>query len=163
ATLGGSATVSLTPTTAGPHTLYVHSRDRAGNLSPLASYRFAVGAAAVTAPVDGDTAVHDVVLPAAGPTAMTRATFQYRPGPPAAPRPGPPPADAHRRWDGPAVTWPVPVPNGTTPDLVWAAASTVAGSPLLQVRAVLTSADGPAAADPVRLTVDPLAATAATD
>ena len=162
AALGGSATVSLAPATAGPHTLYVRSRDRAGNLSPVASYGFAVGAAAVTAPIDGDTVVRDVVLAAAGPAAMTGATFQYRRAP-ADPWTEIPAADVHRRADGAAVTWPVPVTNGTTPDLLWAAGNTVAGRPLLQVRAVLNSASGPAAADPVRLTVDPLAATAATD
>ena len=160
--LGGPATLSLTPAADGPHALYVRSRDRAGNLSPLTTYRFAVGAAAVTAPADGDTVVHDVVLAAAGPSGATGATFQYRRAP-ADPWADIPAADVHRRADGAAITWPVPVTNGTTPDLVWAAASTVTGSPLLQVRAVLASADGPAAADPVRLTVDPLAAAAATD
>ncbi|WP_456819462.1 hypothetical protein [Cellulomonas sp. URHB0016] len=40
--LGGSATISYTPTTAGPHVLYVESVDRAGNTSPTPIHRFIV-------------------------------------------------------------------------------------------------------------------------
>jgi len=103
AVLGGSATVSITPTTAGPHTLYVRSRDRAGNLSPLASYTFYVGTAAVTAPIDGDTTARDVVLTAAGPAGTTGATFQYRRSSVDA-WVDVPAANVRRRSDGAAVT-----------------------------------------------------------
>jgi hypothetical protein len=47
--LGGTATVSVTPTAPGLNTLYVRSVDRVGNLSPIAQYRFFV--ASGTAPV----------------------------------------------------------------------------------------------------------------
>ncbi|MFI7598246.1 hypothetical protein [Actinoplanes sp. NPDC049681] len=42
--IGGAASVALTPPTGGLHTLYVRSRDRVGNLSPVNAYSFtAVG------------------------------------------------------------------------------------------------------------------------
>ncbi|MEV8509649.1 hypothetical protein AB0368_33145 [Actinoplanes sp. NPDC051475] len=40
--VGGSATASIIPFTAGTHILYVRSRDRAGNLSPTTAYTFSV-------------------------------------------------------------------------------------------------------------------------
>lgn len=43
ATLGGSASVNLAPAEFGPNTLYVQSVDRAGNVSPVATYVFMVG------------------------------------------------------------------------------------------------------------------------
>ncbi|MBQ1089534.1 VCBS repeat-containing protein [Streptomyces sp. B93] len=47
AALNGSVTLSLTPTKAGPHYLYVRSVDRAQNKSDLLSYLFYVNGAAV--------------------------------------------------------------------------------------------------------------------
>lgn len=41
-TFGGSASVSITPATAGAHTLYVRSRDRAGDLPPTTGHAFTV-------------------------------------------------------------------------------------------------------------------------
>ncbi|MEW9529047.1 LamG-like jellyroll fold domain-containing protein [Microbispora sp. NPDC049125] len=42
-TLGGGATISVTPTAVGINTLYVRSVDRAGNLSPMRAYIYYVG------------------------------------------------------------------------------------------------------------------------
>lgn len=160
AALGGPATVSLTPLTDGPHTLYVRSRDRAGNVSPLTSYTFYAGSAAVTAPVDGDRPVRETVLAAAGPANTTGVTFQYRRSDAEA-WVEVPAGNVRRRSDGATVSWPVPVTGGKSPDLVWTVSDTVPGSQLLQVRAALASAAGVAYARPVRLVVDPQAAKAA--
>jgi hypothetical protein len=43
ATVGGSATASVTPTNAGVNDLFVRSVDQAGNLGPITDYRFYVG------------------------------------------------------------------------------------------------------------------------
>lgn len=160
--LGGSAAVPLTPTTPGPHTVYVRSQDRAGNLSPLRSYVFYVGSAAVTAPVDGDTTARDVVLSAAAPSGTSGVTFQYRRSDLDA-WTDIPAADVRRRSDSSAITWPVAMSSSQSPELVWTATSTLADNALLQVRAVLASAGSLLTAPPVRLTVDRNAAGAATE
>ena len=49
-TLGGAASLSLTPESDGPHTLKVRTQDRAGNLSPVTTYTFNVGTGAVLSP-----------------------------------------------------------------------------------------------------------------
>ncbi len=161
AALGGSATVSLTPATVGPHTVYVRSRDRAGNLSPVSTYTFYVGTAALVAPVDGDTTVREIPLAAAAPSA-TGATFQYRRSDvdswvdvPA--------SNVRQRSDGTAVTWPVPMPGGMSPDLVWTATDTVSDNAMVQVRAVLSTAGDPLPTNAARLLIDRTASAAATE
>jgi RHS repeat-associated protein len=77
-TLGGSATVSITPTTDGPHTVYVRSQDRAGNQSPITSYVINVGAGGLTSPKPGDISAGIVALtPVSGPYA-NGVTYQWR-------------------------------------------------------------------------------------
>lgn len=160
ATPGAAATVAVTPTTNGPHTLYVRTRDRAGNVSPVTAYQFSVGTAAVTAPVAGARPAGPVTLAAAGPPALTAGRFQYRRGA----------ADAwadvpteHVTSPTGALTWPVPMTGGATPALTWAAARTLGGGAVLEVRALLTSSTGTSPTEPVRFTVDPLASAAAAE
>src|SRR5207248_2641375 len=60
--VGGSANVTITPSTDGVHTLYVRSVDRAGNLSPIKSYGVYVGYGAVTSPTVGTISAGKVTL-----------------------------------------------------------------------------------------------------
>ncbi|WP_051800023.1 RHS repeat-associated core domain-containing protein [Catenuloplanes japonicus] len=156
AAVGGSATVSVTPATNGPHTLYVRTRDRAGNVSAVTSYQFSVGSAAVTSPAGGAQSLGPVTLTAAGPSTLTSATFQYR-------------RAAVESWQdipaaavtngGAAVTWPVALTGGKSAALTWSSLSTLgAAGGVVEIRAGLTSSTGTSYTDPVRITVDPLGA-----
>ncbi|MFY1698083.1 DNRLRE domain-containing protein [Solwaraspora sp. WMMA2101] len=78
ASLGGGASVSITPTQDGPQTLYVRSRDRAGNQSAIRSYTFNVGSGAVTGPKAGDIAAAKTAITGVGQTAATGVTYQWR-------------------------------------------------------------------------------------
>ncbi|SCE72700.1 RHS repeat-associated core domain-containing protein [Micromonospora mirobrigensis] len=126
ATLGGAATVSITPTADGPQTLYVRSKDRAGNTSAVRSYTFNVGSGAVTAPREGDITAAKTAITGIGQAAATGVTYQWRRGD----------ADA---WvnipaghvtlavGGGAVTWPVATSGGGTfPKLNWDVEATLA-------------------------------------
>lgn len=139
---GGNATVTYNPTADGPHVLYVRSRDRAGNLSPLTSYRFNVGMGAVLSPSQGDLSSGISILEGAGQPTATGLTFQWRRGD----------ADAWT-WipsghvtlaSGGAVSWPLQTTgNGAFPRLNWNVAATADNlDGPLQVRAVM---DGRAA------------------
>ncbi|HWG99657.1 MAG TPA: DUF6531 domain-containing protein, partial [Pilimelia sp.] len=80
ASLGGGATVSLTPASDGPHTLYVRSRDRAGNLSPVTEYSFNVGAGALISPKPGALSAGRTILEGVGQSTATGVTYQWRRG-----------------------------------------------------------------------------------
>ncbi|MEU4557129.1 RHS repeat-associated core domain-containing protein [Actinoplanes sp. NPDC023936] len=151
--LGGSTTVSITPPTDGPHTLYVRSRDRAGNLSGVTSYQFAVGSSGVTSPKDGDRTAGEVVLTVSAPTNSTGVRYQYRRSD-MDPWTDVPAAHVKRRSNGAAVTWPVAMTAGAAPELVWKATDTVTDSPILKIRSVVTSATGESASAAVRIVVD---------
>lgn len=116
--LGASASVSITPPTNGPHTVYVKSVDRAGNLSPLTSYTFDVGGAALTSPAIGSTTAKWTQLQGAAPSGTTGATYQWR-------RADTdtwvniPTGDVNVAAGGGAVTWPVAPSGGTYPTLNW--------------------------------------------
>ena len=150
ATLGGTATVSITPTTDGPQTLYVRSRDRAGNSSAIRSYAFNVGAGAVTAPKEGDITAAKVALSGIGQAAATGVTYQWRR------------ADADS-WvnipaghvtvaaGGGAVAWPLATTgNGAFPKVNWDVEATLAAADAqsvprdgpLQLRATFTGGTG---------------------
>jgi hypothetical protein len=166
--LGGSATVTLTPATAGPHTLYVQSLDRAGNKSPLASYAFYVGSAAVTSPGAGAVSAGTTVLQGAAPAGTTGVTFEWR-------RADTdawitiPSADVTYTVGGGAVSWPVASSGGTYPKVNWnlraslaqAGGGTALAGPL-QVHAVFSG--GPGGTSPaVRFTYDPNLASGASE
>lgn len=125
--VGGSATVSITPATAGPHTLYVRSRDRAGNLSGITSYAFTVDSifGSLTAPKTGDLSPGKSVVSSSGAATSTGVTYQWRRGDTDA-WTTIPAADVVTANGGAAVTWPLATTGGGTfPDVVWNAASTV--------------------------------------
>jgi RHS repeat-associated protein len=160
--LGGSATVTLTPLTNLPHTLYVRSMDRAGNLSPVTAYSFNVGTGAgtVLSPHTADTSAAKFALVAQGQTGATGVTYQWRRGDADA-WTTIPAADVTYAAGGGAVTWPQPTTgSGAFAKLNWDTASTLnnaeAGTdPLsgpLQVRATFVGAGGDS--DPVKITFD---------
>lgn len=143
--LGAAASISLTPTADGPHTLKVQSRDRGGNLSAITSYAFNVGTGAVTAPKTGDQSAGKVTLSGISKTTSSGITYQWR-------RADTdtwttiPTADV-TTTGGAAITWPVATTgSGNYPNLTWNVAQTLnnaeAGTnPLdgpLQVRASLS-------------------------
>ncbi|WP_255648979.1 DNRLRE domain-containing protein [Frankia sp. ArI3] len=74
-----TTTPSLT-TTAGLHTFSVRTKDKAGNLSPVVSYGFGVGAGALAQPADGARVQRFTTLEGQAPSAQTQVTFQYRLG-----------------------------------------------------------------------------------
>jgi RHS repeat-associated protein len=111
--VGGSGTASVTPTTEGPHTLYVRSRDRAGNRSPIKQYSFLVGAGAVTAPRGGDLSTGTSSIEGIGQAGATGVTYQWRRG------------DADAWQDIPAAD--VVQAGGNTP-ITWPLASTGGGA-----------------------------------
>ncbi|MFI5935066.1 RHS repeat-associated core domain-containing protein [Actinoplanes sp. NPDC051494] len=124
--LGGSASVSITPTTVGNHTLYVRSRDRAGNLSPVKTYMFSVGSTvgAVVSPAENHLSAGKVVLGGAGASTSTGATYQWRRGETDSWTTIP--AANVTSASGAAVTWPVAtIGSGKFPPLNWDAETTV--------------------------------------
>ncbi|MEU0551373.1 RHS repeat-associated core domain-containing protein [Micromonospora sp. NPDC005979] len=150
ASVGASATASITPTADGPQTLYVRSRDRAGNQSAIQAYTFSVGSGAVTSPKEGDISAAKVAITGVGQAAATGVTYQWRRGD----------ADA---WvnipsghvtvaaGGGAVTWPLPTSGGGNfPKLNWNLEATLAAADAesiprsgpLQLRGTFTGGSG---------------------
>lgn len=149
ATTGGAVTVSVTPPTEGKHTLYVQTRDKAGNTSTVTEHPFFVGVGAVSSPAEGDRTARRVTLKAIGKTDATGVAFQYRRGD----------TDTWSAVAGGSAT----MTSGTSDAVIWAAADTLGSDGSVQVRAVFSggSADG-AASQPVTFTVDRLASEADT-
>lgn len=161
-TLGGTAAVSITPPTNLPHTLYVQSVDRAGNLSPLKSYQFNAGtnAGTVLLPRTGDTSAAKFALQGQGQSGASGVTYQWRRGD-ADSWTTIPASDVTYAAGGGPVTWPQATSGGGAfAKLNWDVAATLnnaeAGSdPLsgpLQVRASFTGAGSNS--DPVKVTFD---------
>ncbi|WP_240742020.1 DNRLRE domain-containing protein [Micromonospora zingiberis] len=161
ASVGGNATVSITPTTDGPQALYVRSRDRAGNQSAIRTYAFNVGSGAVTSPKEGDITAAKVALTGIGQAAATGVTYQWRRGD----------ADA---WvtvpaghvtvaaGGGAVSWPLPsTGGGNFAKLNWDVEATLAAVDAesiprngpLQVRGTFVGGTG-GTSSPVKITFD---------
>lgn len=164
---GADVSVSLTPATDGPHTLYVRAVDRAGNQSPIRTYAFNVGPGGLTAPRPNDIVADRTRLAARAHPATTGVTYEWRR------------ADADA-WStiptahvspttGGTVVWPLPSGGpGQFPDLSWDVAATLASvdpqsvprDGPLQVRAVFTGGPG-GPASPLRITFDRARASAA--
>ncbi|WP_067503824.1 RHS repeat-associated core domain-containing protein [Actinoplanes sp. TFC3] len=170
ASLGAAATVTITPATAGAHTLYVRSRDRAGNLSPVKTYSFSAGGAAITAPKDGDLSAGFVAIEGSGNSTSTGVTYQWRRGD-LDTWTTIPTGDVTTAAGQQAVTWPLSVPaGGSAPKLNWNLAQTVNAAeagpdPLdgpVQLRGLFTGGAG-ATSNPVKLTLDRNRAWAATE
>ncbi|MFC0004532.1 ricin-type beta-trefoil lectin domain protein [Micromonospora siamensis] len=161
ATLGGAATVSITPTADGPQTLYVRSKDRAGNTSAIKTYTFNVGSGAVTAPKEGDITAAKTAITGIGQAAATGVTYQWRRGD----------ADA---WinipaghvtlaaGGGAVTWPLATSGGGNfPKLNWDVEATLKAADAqsiprdgpLQLRGTFTGGTG-GTSSAVKITFD---------
>ncbi|MEV4847788.1 DNRLRE domain-containing protein [Micromonospora matsumotoense] len=159
--LGANATVSITPTQDGPHTLYVRSRDRAGNQSTIQTYTFNVGLGAVTSPKEGDITAAKVALTGMGQVTATGITYQWRRGD-ADTWLNLPASHVTVAADGAGVTWPVATSgSGAFPRLNWDVEATLtATDPYsiprdgpLQLRAVLTGGAG-GTSSTVRITFD---------
>ncbi|MEU2620945.1 DNRLRE domain-containing protein [Streptomyces sp. NPDC007157] len=137
ATTGSAVGVSVTPSTDGPHTLTVATRDNAGNLSASTVYSFNAGNGAVTSPTDGTRTARRVTLTAAAASSTWQSVkFQYR-------------RSATDSWTtipvadvtsgGNAVSsWPVAVTSGANSPLVWDVSSTLGDDGSVQVRAEFT-------------------------
>ncbi|WP_214325762.1 phospholipase A2 [Nonomuraea sediminis] len=153
ATTGSPYTLSWTPTADGPHTLQAWVRNTAGSVSAATAYTFNAGTSAVTSPTDGQTTARRTVLSASGSPGLTAVTFAYRRGE-ADTWHQVPAADVRKRSDGSAVTWPVTMSSGLSPDLVWDTTHTLAEDGVIQVRAEFTTSSGTAASRSVDLVVD---------
>lgn len=143
ATLGGTAAVTVTPGTNGPHTLYVQSIDRAGNVSTDTTYAFNVGAGAsgaVTSPHLGDVTGQLVSLQAAA-SGTTGVTYKYRRADTDS-WTNIPTGNVTKASDGTAISWPVAPSGGVYPALNWDVKATLGGATApagpVQVEAVFT-------------------------
>lgn len=149
--LGGSVAVSLTPAE-GKHTLYVQSRDRAGNRSASTGYAFNVCCAQLTSPVGGSRTDGVVTLSAMGRSDWTTARYQWR-------RADTdswtdiPEADV-RTPSGAPVTWPLVVADGVVPTLTWNTTATARLDGPLQVRVQVASLSATDATEPTRISLD---------
>ncbi|QNE17775.1 DNRLRE domain-containing protein [Kribbella qitaiheensis] len=123
---GATTTVTITPTADGPHTLWVRTRDRAGNRSPLTAYEFAVGGGAVLTPKAGDISAAKTAITGAGRTTATGVTYQWRRGDTDA-WVNIPAAHVQLAAGGGAVSWPLPTTGGGLfPKLNWNIEATLA-------------------------------------
>ncbi|MFG1917607.1 RHS repeat-associated core domain-containing protein [Micromonospora sp. NPDC048898] len=128
ASLGATATASITPTADGPQTLYVRSRDRAGNQSAIQAYTFNVGSGAVTSPKEGDITAAKVAITGVGQAAAAGVTYQWRRGDADA-WVDIPAGHASVAAGGGAVTWPLPTSGGGNfPKLNWNVEATLAAA-----------------------------------
>lgn len=147
-----ATSVTLNSLTPGAHTLYVRSKDHAGNLGAITPYAFNLGTAAVSSPSGGDRTQENLTLNAQGPTTFTGVTWQYR-------------RDDTASWTTvPAVDvkdtnqntisgWPVAMSGGVTPTLVWNAANSLGTDGPIEVRASFTGGQG-GITDAVSTTLD---------
>ncbi|MEW9531079.1 phospholipase A2 [Microbispora sp. NPDC049125] len=153
ANTGSPYTVTWTPGADGPHTLKAWVKDKAGNLSPATTYAFDAGTSAVTSPKDGQSTARRTVLTATGSAGLTAVTFSYRRGE-ADTWHQVPAADVRKKSDGSAITWPVALAAGVSPDLVWDTTHTLTEDGVIEVRADFTTSAGTASSQPVELIVD---------
>ncbi|KJE21584.1 RHS repeat-associated core domain [Frankia torreyi] len=75
----GTASATLTPT-AGLHTFYVRTKDKAGNLSSVVSYGFGLGTGALASPAENARVQRFVVLEGQAPSTQVSVTYQYHLG-----------------------------------------------------------------------------------
>ncbi|WP_279354601.1 DNRLRE domain-containing protein [Frankia canadensis] len=75
----GTASATLTPT-AGLHTFYLRTVDKAGNLSPVVTYKFGVGTGALASPEPQSRAQRFVTLRGEAPSSQVSVAYHYRKG-----------------------------------------------------------------------------------
>ncbi|CUU53959.1 RHS repeat-associated core domain-containing protein [Parafrankia irregularis] len=75
----GTTTPTLTPG-AGLHTLYVRTKDKSGNLSPVASFGFGIGTGALASPAENARVQRFVILEGQAPSTQVSVTYQYHLG-----------------------------------------------------------------------------------
>ncbi|MEJ3745116.1 RHS repeat-associated core domain-containing protein [Actinomycetes bacterium KLBMP 9797] len=159
-TLGGGVSLSITPKSDGPHTLYVRSRDRAGNLSSVRQYTFMVGPGGVVSPSEGGITAAKVNLAVHGHPASTEVRFQWRRAETDAWVTIPLANVTYTVGGGAVVSWPIATTgNGSYPALTWDVEATLAAADAqsiardgpLQVRALFVGLSG---TNPVRITFD---------
>ncbi|WP_214415931.1 phospholipase A2 [Sphaerisporangium fuscum] len=158
---GTPLTVAFTPAANGPHTMTAWLTDKAGNTSPVTTYTFYAGHSAVTSPSDGQVAWRRVVLAAQADDGMNAVTFAYRRGS-ADSWHQIPAADVRVKASGAAVTWPVAMTSGRSPELTWDATHTLTTDGTVDIRAEFAASTGTAYSKAVQLTVDRDAEGAAT-
>ncbi|MEU7587300.1 RHS repeat-associated core domain-containing protein [Micromonospora sp. NPDC049230] len=170
ASLGGSATAAITPTADGPQTLYVRSRDRAGNQSTIRAYTFNVGSGAVTSPKEGDITAAKVAITGVGQAAAAGVTYQWRRGD-ADGWVSIPAAHVSVAAGGAAVTWPLASSGGGAfPKLNWDVEATLAAADAesiprdgpLQLRGIFTGGTG-GTSSPAKIIFDRAQASAASE
>ncbi|WP_277872761.1 DNRLRE domain-containing protein [Frankia sp. CcI49] len=74
-----TTTATLTPG-AGLHTLYVRTKDKSGNLSPVVSYGFGIGTGALASPAENARVQRFVILEGQAPSTQVSVTYQYHLG-----------------------------------------------------------------------------------
>ncbi|MET7426034.1 DNRLRE domain-containing protein [Dactylosporangium sp. NPDC005555] len=160
--LGGGALVLLTPPTDGPHSLYLHAVDRAGNVSPLAAYPFNVGTGGITTLAPGANLAGKASLAAATSPAVTGVTYQWRRADTDA-WADIPTADVRVSAGGGGVTWPQPTTGaGLFAKLTWNVEATLGNvDGPVQVRLAFTGGPG-GASTPVKVNLDRAQASTAT-
>ncbi|MBQ1021086.1 RHS repeat-associated core domain-containing protein [Micromonospora sp. D93] len=123
--VGAPATVSIKPPNPGWHTVWVRTRDSAGNVTALRSYPFKAGTGSQDSPKVGDVSGAKVVLDSTATPSFVDVTYQWR-------RAGSdawvviPAAHVSNAVGGSAITWPVTLNNGSAPKLNWDVAATLA-------------------------------------
>lgn len=122
---GSSASVSVTPTTDGPHSLFVQTRDKAGNRGPnITEYKFFVGKGAIVSPATGAVVANKTAVAIKAPSDRTGATVQWRRGD-ADTWAIVPTADVSLASGGGSVSWPLELSGQDFPKLNWNVAKTV--------------------------------------
>ncbi|MFI5530534.1 DNRLRE domain-containing protein [Kitasatospora sp. NPDC051853] len=159
ATTGAAVTKALT-FKAGQHTVTVHTRDAAGNLSADRTHVFYAGkGAALTTPGDGERPARRTVLQAEGKSSYTGVRYQYRRGEADAWK-DVPTANVTTTGGGSLAAWPYAAAAGKPAPLTWNITDTLAQDGPVDVRAVFTDGSATDASEPNTVTVDRKAGTA---
>ncbi|MEV6973018.1 ricin-type beta-trefoil lectin domain protein [Kitasatospora sp. NPDC093806] len=134
-------TTSITPTTEGRRVLSVQAKDRAGNLSPPATYTFQVGQAGLSSPVNGSQSAKRVKLAVDAQAQFKRVVYEYRRGPGATEYTVP--RANLTKADNTAVTEDKPLLSDLGPHANWTVIDTLGNvGGVVQVRAKLFPEDG---------------------
>ncbi|WP_268258217.1 DNRLRE domain-containing protein [Parafrankia elaeagni] len=129
-TTSTTATTSASLTTdEGLHTFYLRTLDTAGNLSPVISYPFGVGNAALASPEEQSRTQRFATLRGEAPSSQVSVTYRYRVGAnPSTAWTDVPTAETTTQGTTNHPTWPVPRNGaGTFDNQIWNIAGTLGG------------------------------------